>query len=100
MCGIAGIVLKLGTPDRAQLARAAAQLRHRGPDASGFYIEDSVGLAHTRLSIIDLAGGDQPILSPRDGLALVANGEIYNFVELRQALETQRLPKNLPKQKQ
>jgi asparagine synthase (glutamine-hydrolysing) len=61
-------------------------LRHRGPDGAGRHLGDGIGLVHTRLAIIDLETGDQPIVSP-DGLALVANAEIYNYLELRETLE-------------
>ncbi|CRI67234.1 putative Asparagine synthase (glutamine-hydrolyzing) [Thiocapsa sp. KS1] len=87
MCGIAGMILRRGSPDIAALSLAATRLGHRGPDDSGVYRVDSVGLAHTRLSIIDLGGGHQPILDTDGHYALVANGEIYNFVELRAELE-------------
>jgi asparagine synthase (glutamine-hydrolysing) len=81
MCGIAGILLKRGTVDQGALKRMGAALAHRGPDDLGMYVAGPLGLLQTRLSIIDLKGGHQPM---RDGaLALVANGEIYNFVELR-----------------
>lgn len=84
MCGIAGIVAKRGAaPNLEQLDRLAQALRHRGPDAAGRYVRDTVGLVHRRLSIIDLETGDQPIVGP-GGCALVANGEIYNYVELRE----------------
>ena len=63
----------------------AAALAHRGPDDVGFHVAGPVGLAQTRLSIIDLERGHQPMVA--DGLALTANGEIYNFVELRPRLE-------------
>ncbi len=82
MCGIAGLVVRDGSPERSALVRAAEQLAHRGPDDSGIEIMDGVGLAHTRLSIIDLAGGHQPIRDVNGDYVLVANGEIYNFVEL------------------
>lgn len=86
MCGIAGCIIKQGVPEDSALEQAARQLEHRGPDDRGVHIAGPVGLAHTRLSIIDLAGGHQPICS-RDGrYALVANGEVYNHVELRAAL--------------
>ncbi len=85
MCGIAGIISKDGRPpDRAALEAMMAALRHRGPDGEGAYLKDDVGLAHTRLAIIDIEGGDQPLIGPGGG-ALVGNGEIYNFVELREA---------------
>ena len=87
MCGIAGLLLRNQQVTREPLERFLSALRHRGPDASGIYLDGPVGLAHTRLSIIDLEGGDQP-LETRDGrLSLVANGEIYNHLELRAELE-------------
>jgi len=85
MCGIAGIVLKDGCADERMLRRMAAALAHRGPDDLGVHVAGPFGLAQTRLSIIDLTGGHQPMV---DGhLTLAANCEIYNLVELRQALE-------------
>lgn len=84
MCGIAGFV---GAGDRALLERMTARLVHRGPDALGIEIDPDRGvhLGHRRLSILDVEGGVQPM---RDGeLSIVFNGEIYNFVELRQELE-------------
>jgi asparagine synthase (glutamine-hydrolysing) len=87
MCGIAGCIIKRGVPEPAALAQAAAQLQHRGPDDQGVHIAGPVGLGHTRLSVIDLAGGHQPICSLDGRYALVANGEIYNHVELRAALQ-------------
>jgi asparagine synthase (glutamine-hydrolysing) len=92
MCGIAGVILRSGRPDASQLFRAAELLKHRGPDERGVEIVDSVGLAHTRLSIIDLEGGHQPIVDPKTKNVLVANGEIYNFIELRQELEEDGYP--------
>src|SRR3546814_6538721 len=62
-------------------------LAHRGPDGYGFHAEPGVGLAHARLSIIDLATGDQPIHNPARTVWTVFNGEIFNFVELRAELE-------------
>ncbi len=86
MCGIAGIITKDGAPpDRAALAAMRDSLSHRGPDGAGIFVQDGVGLVHTRLAIIDLATGDQPLYGP-DGAVLVANGEIYNYVELEAAL--------------
>jgi asparagine synthase (glutamine-hydrolysing) len=71
-----------GTPDPAILSRFAVAMCHRGPDGSRWYIGDNVGLVNTRLAIIDLETGDQPLFGPRD-CVLVANGEIYNDLELR-----------------
>lgn len=89
MCGIAGLV-KLADDipvDRAELEAMATSLRHRGPDASGVLEMGPAGFAHTRLSIIDLEGGRQP-MATRDGLHVVVfNGEIFNHVELRRELE-------------
>jgi asparagine synthase (glutamine-hydrolysing) len=84
MCGIAGLALRQGlTPDATILQAMARALSHRGPDGHGLHIADNVGLAHTRLAIIDLATGDQPLFS--GPAALVANGEVYNYIELREA---------------
>ena len=90
MCGIAGVIEFANPADLSPsaLERMAGVLRHRGPDDQGFYVSGGTGLAHRRLSIIDLSpGGHQPKLS-EDGLAsVVFNGEIYNFPELRAELE-------------
>lgn len=91
MCGIAGVYNYKGTADESSLLSAAKRLDHRGPDHRDVFIRKSVGLAHTRLSIIDLAGGDQPLHSSDDSLHLVANGEIYNYIELREHYESQGL---------
>lgn len=88
MCGIAGIVRRTATgvsPD--VLARMGAAMRHRGPDGYGIYAGRRAGLAHVRLSIIDLSGGAQPLGNEDDSLLVVFNGEIYNFVELRRELQ-------------
>ena len=87
MCGIAGMVIRSGAADETVLARMASTLTHRGPEDSGLYVSESFGIAHTRLAIIDLAGGHQPIFDADKRYALVANGEIYNYVELRKELE-------------
>ena len=62
-------------------------IRHRGPDAFGIYLDNDAGLASTRLSILDLAGGDQPIHNEDESLWIVYNGEVFNYVELRPDLE-------------
>jgi len=86
MCGIAGIFLKTRAPDRARLLEALATLRHRGPDDTGLHQSEHVGLAFTRLSIIDLDHGQQPLYNADKSLCLVGNGEVYNYIELRQQL--------------
>lgn len=86
MCGIAGVSLKKGQQAKAEhLAPLAAALAHRGPDGEGFWYGGSVGLAHQRLSILDVAGGKQPLHTPSH--ALVANGEVYNYKALQTALK-------------
>jgi len=86
MCGIAGLWNPDQLPARSTLNRMIATLHHRGPDGRGIYIEGPIGLAHSRLSIIDLDGGAQP-LSNEDGTIWVSfNGEIFNYLELRAML--------------
>ncbi len=86
MCGIAGIMTRDSeVPDAALLNRLAAAMQHRGPDGMGTHVARNVGMVQTRLAIIDLQTGDQPLYEP-GGAALVANGEIYNYLELRVAL--------------
>ena len=90
MCGIAGIVAsdRLTDREKARLPRMRDVLVHRGPDEAGLYIDEHAGLAHRRLSIVDLASGQQP-LSNEDGTVwVVFNGEIYNHAEVRPELET------------
>jgi len=88
MCGIAGIIdFKSGkSPDREVLGRMIALIRHRGPDAAGIHVDGPAGLAHARLSIIDLSGGDQPIHNEDRSIWIVFNGEIFNYLELREEL--------------
>jgi asparagine synthase (glutamine-hydrolysing) len=87
MCGIAGVVLSGDGDFSAAVAAMQDALAHRGPDGAGEFHEPSVMLAMRRLSIIDLSGGWQPLYSEDRGVVLIANGEIYNFVELRSDLE-------------
>ncbi len=88
MCGIVGIVRNDGRPvDEQLLSRMNNAIRHRGPDDDGFYINGSVGLAMRRLAIIDLKGGAQPIHNQDRSSWIVFNGEIYNYLELREKLE-------------
>ena len=88
MCGIVGIVRGDGSDvDQALLARMCAAIRHRGPDDDGFYLNGAVGLGMRRLSIIDVKGGQQPIHNQDRTAWIVFNGEIYNYLELRDNLE-------------
>ena len=86
MCGIAGIIDFNTPPSERLLRRMIGFLRHRGPDAFGLYLDRIAGLAHARLSIIDLSGGDQPIHNEDKTLWIVYNGEVFNYPELRQDL--------------
>jgi asparagine synthase (glutamine-hydrolysing) len=88
MCGICGKLIMSGdqTVDAATLRRMIALVRHRGPDGTGIYHDRAVGLAHARLSIIDIAGGAQPIFNEDRSVCVVYNGEIYNYPELRAQL--------------
>lgn len=88
MCGIAGILsADGGQPQPRDLRRMIETLKHRGPDGFGFFTEGPIGLAHARLSIIDLATGDQPIANEDRSIWTVLNGEIFNYLELRAELE-------------
>jgi asparagine synthase (glutamine-hydrolysing) len=82
MCGIAGIFSTQPLQESQLLEKMAASLNHRGPDNQTVYQWRHAGLVHTRLSVIDLEGGNQPIHHDNDRLSLVANGEIYNYIEL------------------
>jgi asparagine synthase (glutamine-hydrolysing) len=89
MCGVAGILDVRGEgriPDTS-LASMVCALEHRGPDQKGVYLDKFVGLGHSRLSIIDLTSGGQPIHNEDETIWIVLNGEIYNFPELRTRLE-------------
>jgi asparagine synthase (glutamine-hydrolysing) len=88
MCGIAGIVSLDQRPVALEdLRRMCGAMVHRGPDDEGFYVARTAGLAMRRLSIIDLAGGRQPVANEDRTVWAVLNGEIYNFQELRRGLE-------------
>ena len=85
MCGIAGFV---GVGDRRMLERMTDALAHRGPDGHGTFIDENsrVFLGHRRLSVIDIAGGHQPVWNETNNIAVIFNGEIYNHRELRKEL--------------
>lgn len=88
MCGIVGIFdSRSARPiDRALLRRMNDSQFHRGPDGEGLFVDPGIGLGHRRLSIIDLAGGAQPLFNEDDSVVVVYNGEIYNFQELSEEL--------------
>jgi asparagine synthase (glutamine-hydrolysing) len=85
MCGIAGY-WSADSRAREVLPRMTAALTHRGPDADGFYYDGPVGLGHRRLSIIDIVGSNQPLVSEDGSIVVIFNGEIYNFRKLREEL--------------
>lgn len=88
MCGIAGLVNYHSTPDKQVLQKMQSVLHHRGPDDQGIWSDQSAGLVHTRLSILDLSSaGHQPMLSADEQVVLVYNGELYNSPELRKQLQ-------------
>ena len=87
MCGISGYLNFDGTPvDPGALDAMIRALRHRGPDAAGIHVDGAVGIAHARLSIIDLEGGAQPMCNEDRSLWITFNGEIFNYLELREQL--------------
>ena len=89
MCGIAGFVtVQPGAGSKTVLARMTDRIRHRGPDAEGFYTDAHAFLGHRRLSIVDLATGQQPMTQESGDLFLIYNGEIFNHVSLRPELES------------
>lgn len=87
MCGISGVISAGSQSNAGMVAAMSDALLHRGPDGSGIFQGQHVSLAMRRLSIIDLGGGGQPLYSEDGAIVLIANGEIYNHVELRQDLE-------------
>jgi asparagine synthase (glutamine-hydrolysing) len=88
MCGIAGLLAGSGQrADRDLLDRMVASVGHRGPDDRGVFVDGPVGLAHARLSIVDLEGGHQPLCNEDGTIWITFNGEIFNYIELRHELE-------------
>ena len=90
MCGICGIAIPDHSRrrlDDAALTRMRDSLLHRGPDDAGLLVDSQVALGHRRLSIVDLAGGHQPMFNEDDSIAIVFNGEIYNHRDYRADLE-------------
>jgi asparagine synthase (glutamine-hydrolysing) len=89
MCGICGMVAARGMPaaSRERLEHAVRALRHRGPDGEGYFVDGPVHFGHTRLSIIDLERGDQPMGNEDGSVVTIYNGEIWNYLDLRAQLE-------------
>ena len=85
MCGIAGLITK--REDKQDLIKKMSErIKHRGPDGEGYFIDGDIALAHRRLSIIDLSTGNQPMFNEDETIVTVYNGEIYNYLELKQEL--------------
>jgi asparagine synthase (glutamine-hydrolysing) len=89
MCGIAGLIdlAARREPNQALVRRMAAALVHRGPDDSGFLFAPGIGLAHRRLSIVGLNDGRQPIFNEDRSIAVICNGELFDFPEQRRSLK-------------
>lgn len=88
MCGIAGIVMPKGSVvDERLLQEMTRSIEHRGPDEQGLFVYENVGLGHRRLSIIDLAGGHQPLFNEDGTVVVIYNGEIYNFKDTKIELQ-------------
>ena len=91
MCGIAGIISFSGHNQeeaKARIKRMTDTISHRGPDAEGFHVDGQVAFGHRRLSIIDLESGQQPMASEDERVWIVFNGEIYNYLDMRNNLES------------
>src|SRR5438034_8788878 len=88
MCGIAGFITDSSSFDREKvLERMTESIRHRGPDGGGYYVDSHAALGHRRLSIVEIAAGEQTIANEDENLWVVYNGEIYNHSEMRRNLE-------------
>lgn len=86
MCGIVGFYGKEGNKEQV-IKKMADRIKHRGPDGEGYYTDDNIAFGHRRLSIIDLDGGSQPMYTEDKKLVVIFNGEIYNYLELKEQLK-------------
>lgn len=86
MCGITGFVNKKDGKEDI-IKKMSKKIEHRGPDGEGYYIDDFIALAHRRLSIIDLSTGNQPMFNEDNSIVVIFNGEIYNYLELKEELK-------------
>src|SRR5574344_930368 len=89
MCGITGFVNKKNTKKEKDkiIHGMADMIKHRGPDGEGYYVDDECAFAHRRLSIIDLSTGGQPMYNEDNSIVIVYNGEVYNYIELKDELK-------------
>ena len=86
MCGIAGIVKRNIIRDKNIINNMVESIKHRGPDGMGVYLFNNCALGHSRLSIVDLIGGKQPMLTPEGKIGITFNGEIYGYKNIKQNL--------------
>lgn len=86
MCGIVGFVSNDENKGTI-IKKMTDRISHRGPDEEGYYMDETVALGHRRLSIIDLESGTQPMVSKNQNIVVIFNGEIYNYLELKEELE-------------
>ena len=89
MCGITGFINNKSDKENI-IKRMSERIKHRGPDGEGIYTDDNVALAHRRLSIIDINAGKQPMYNEDNSLVVIFNGEIYNYLELRDELKKKK----------
>ena len=87
MCGITGFVNNKDNKKEI-IKKMADKIAHRGPDGEGYYIDETIALAHRRLAIIDLSTGNQPMYNKDKSIVIVFNGEIYNFLEIKDELKS------------
>jgi asparagine synthase (glutamine-hydrolysing) len=92
MCGVCGVVSFDEPPDLRLVTEMLRRLTHRGPDGWGYYRDRLVALGHTRLAIIDQAGGAQPLANEDGTVWVTFNGEIFNYVELSDELRSREQP--------
>jgi len=90
MCGIAGLVRKNKKIEFAEIKRMTDAIAHRGPDGEGHWLRENVAIGHRRLSIIDLETGNQPMCNENETIWITYNGELYNFIELREILKQKK----------
>ena len=89
MCGIVGLIKQSDNKEKI-IKKMAERIKHRGPDAEGFYIDENIALGHRRLAIIDINSGVQPMFNEDKKIVVVFNGEIYNYIELKAELKKKK----------
>ena len=88
MCGFVGFIDNKKKNEKNKIIKQMSdRIAHRGPDGEGFYVDNMIALGHRRLSIVDLAGGSQPMYNEDQNVIIVFNGEIYNYEKLKEELQ-------------